>query len=88
MREAELLNALAQTNGGVHVYMSRQGVLIKARYAPHAIGEGNTLMDAAINCAKQLLDEAKKYPSLANEHCPDVLKALKEYDRHSRMLQV
>jgi hypothetical protein len=82
MRSAELLNALAQTRGGIKVDIRQTGVLVTLNYAPWSFGAGKTLMDASIRCAKQLLKALEDYPVFKSD-CPDVLKALEAYDLHS-----
>ena len=81
MREAELLNALAQQDDGIRVIIKKDGIGISTQYTPFCYSEKKTLMSAAFDCAKQLLEAVKENPD--DCYCPDVLKALEAYDLHS-----
>jgi hypothetical protein len=87
MRAAELLEALAQAEGGVQINLSRHGATVATRYTPLVKGRGASLFAAAWACATNLRAHIDRLPCSAMD-CPDVLKALDAYDEHSRMLQV
>jgi hypothetical protein len=86
MREIELLNALKQADGGVQVNLTRKGVTVSTRYTPLVKGKGDTLFDAALECARKVAKAVEEHP-LWRKDCADVLKALDEYDQHSRFMQ-
>jgi len=88
MREAELLSALSQNQGGVSVCIEYGKVQIDTRYpnGPHVTVTGDNLFEAAFQCAQLLLKLIKDYPSYRHL-CPKVVEALEAYDRHSQALQ-
>jgi hypothetical protein len=88
MREAELLNALAQAQGGIRVDIRANGhYMVSTCYKPSVKGVGKNLMNAARDCAIWLLDIVKDHPEY-KESIPNVLAALDAYDNHSRMLSI
>lgn len=89
MREAELLNALSQTQGGIQVLVERGRVRIKTCYAnpPHVTAEADSIFDAAFECASQVRQALNKYPSFRQFH-PKLLEALEAYDIHSDFLSL
>jgi hypothetical protein len=88
MREAELLNALAQAEPGIHVDIRPNGVcMVATYYEPRVKGIGKTLMNAALDCAHWLLDVVKDHPEY-KDLIPDVLIALANYDKHSDRLSL
>jgi hypothetical protein len=82
MRTNELLEALAQAKGGVQINVSRSGATVSTRYTPLTKGRGANVFAAARACASNL--RSRVHPG----DCPDVLRALDAYDRHTRVLQV
>lgn len=87
MREAELLNALAQGRNGVQVNLTRTYATVTTLYAPSARGTGKTLMEAALNCVHDLSATLNKVPQ-CRELIPEVVQALEDYDQHSIGLQI
>jgi hypothetical protein len=87
MRTNELVEALAQAEGGVQINVSRSGATVSTRYTPLVKGRGANVYAAARSCASNLLGHIGSHPDHA-EYCPDVLKALDAYDKHTRFLQV
>lgn len=88
MREAELLNALAQAPGGIHVDVRSSGrCMVATYYDPCVKGIGKNLMDASLDCAHWLLDVVKDHPEY-KDSIPDVLVALANYDKHSDRLSL
>lgn len=84
MRTNELLEALAQADGGVQINVSRSGATVSTRYTPLVKGHGANVFAAARACASNLRGRIGSFPNA----CPEVLKALDAYDHHSRVLQV
>lgn len=89
MREAELLNALSQTQGGIEVTIERGVTRVKTCYAnpPHVTTEADNLFDAAFECARQVREALDKYPSFQQFH-PKLMEALEAYDNHSELLSL
>jgi hypothetical protein len=84
MREAELLNALAQAPGGISIDICPDGrCTVSTYYEPHVLGTGKNLMRAAYECAQCLLTYSD-----AKTLIPDVLLALAAYDKHSERLSL
>jgi hypothetical protein len=88
MREIELLNALALKKPGIEIRVC-QGykVSVRTHYDPKVVGIGDTLFQAAVDCARWILDVLKDHPEL-KETIPEVLAAFEAYDEHSQCLQV
>jgi hypothetical protein len=88
MREAELLNALAQAAPGIEIRMCpKHMVTVRVHYDPKVVGTGRTLMEAAIDCAHWIFDVLGDHPEY-EQKIPAVLAALRAYDDHSMALQV
>ena len=63
MREAELLNALAQAAPGIEIRMCpKHMVTVRIHYDPKVVGIGTTLMEAAIDCAHWIFDVLGDHP--------------------------
>jgi len=74
MREAELLAALGQADGGVQVNVSRKGITVATRYTPLVKYTAPRLMLAAFEVAVAVQHDRRCPPA--------VLKALEAYDKH------
>lgn len=81
MRTNELLEALAQARGGVQINVCRTGVTVATRYTPLTKGRGANIFAAARACASNLRSRVRP------GNCPEVLRALDAYDRHTGVLQ-
>ncbi|MHB8107896.1 MAG: hypothetical protein ACYDH4_10810 [Candidatus Cryosericum sp.] len=76
---------MAQARGGVQVNVTPSGVTVSTRYTPLVKGRGTTVFKAAFDCAQNLYAALERHP-LQCKLCPDVLKALNEYDIHTENL--
>lgn len=76
MPEEELLNALSKAKPGIQIFIRTKGmVTVGLCYAPYVVGVGPTLFDAALDCARWLLDVATTNPDY-RERLPEVFAAL------------
>ena len=88
MREAELLNVLAQEKPGIEIRMCKgHMVTVRMHYDPKVVGTGRTLMEAALDCVHWLLDVTNDHPEY-RQKLPAVFKGISDYDDHSRALEV
>ena len=80
MREAELLAALSQSPYGLRIYMQEEMTTIRLTTE---MGRGATLMEAALDLARKVLEGKRKFPYLRR-----IREALEKYDQHTSVLRI
>jgi hypothetical protein len=69
-----LLNALAQSKGGVQVNTTRTKVTVATRYTPLVKGTAETMLDATRDAVNRLRLRCREVPQFC-VYCSDVLSA-------------
>lgn len=80
MCESELLAALAKAKPGLQIFVRTHGMVsVSLCCPPFVVGCGPTLFDAALDCARWLLDVTHTHPEY-REQLPDVFAALDKFN--------